>query len=67
MVKHSQRCDERFFYIAIHDVTRLLSLLGRTGFRVGSFYWFLGLRMLQGFKSGAVLEWVAGVTCGLLY
>jgi hypothetical protein len=52
MVKHSQCGDERFFGIAIHDVTRSLSLLDEAGFRLSSFYWFLELRVLQGFKWG---------------
>ena len=54
MVKHSQCGDERFFGIAIHDVTRSLSLLDEAGFRLSSFYWFLELRVLQGFKWGDI-------------
>jgi hypothetical protein len=55
MVKHSQRCDERFFYVAIHDLSRSLSCLDEAGFRLSSFNWFVGLCVLQGFK------WLAGV------
>ena len=54
MVKHSQYCDERFFGVAIHDVTRSLSLLDEAGFRLSGFCGFLELRVLQGFKLGGV-------------